>query len=134
MSKKWMLVMVASLALIFIALASINAMIKTDVHGSSEYNCSEAAANDPYCACMSAIGDERWCGASRTDSDGGGTTQWSTECIDGTCYGLTDCANGAQLSCTGEFEAHADETGVRCTDSGGGDALADSDYCSRYDH
>ncbi len=109
-------VALAVLALVFVAFAAVNAMIKTDVHGTNDYDCTDNAT-DPYCACMSTIGDERWCAASKDNDDGGDQT-WGTECSDSDCAGVTNCPNGTQVSCSGEYRAFADEAGVRCQDTG----------------
>lgn len=116
MSRKKLFSGLVLLVLVLVVLSVAHARIKIKDPSGSDYQCDETAT-DPYCVCMSTIGDERFCGASKTDPDGT-TTSWGTRCTDAECSGETTCSNGTKVSCKGEFKAYADETGVRCIDTG----------------
>lgn len=125
MSWKWVVLGVAVVVVVVGAFTILDARFKIDGKNNTEYDCTDNAS-DPYCACMSTIGDEQWCGASKSDDDGEQT--WGTDCTESTCVAVTTCENGTTLSCDGEFRAFADESGVRCLDTGSDPG--NSIYCS----
>ena len=124
--RNFLVVGVLTLVLAFAVYAVLEAMIKVDGRTGEKYYCDEDNT-DPYCACMSAIGEEEWCHGNKNGGDEETGVSWGSGCIDELCTAWTTCADGERVECTGEYKAQADEAGVRCLDTG--DAIASSDYC-----
>lgn len=121
-------VVVVVAALLVIAWMAANAMIRVDGRDPNEYECDGTTYGDNYCECMRLIGDERYCGASKTEPDGG-TTSWNAGCTEDWCTATVHCSDGETvLSCSGEYSAQADEAGVICKDVYDS-SLATTDYC-----
>ena len=76
--------------------------------------------------CSCRVGSSGTCTGINPNENGyaGG---WYTTCGSGDPFARVYCDDGEVLSCTGEFEAQADHTGIVCKDTGG--QWADSSYC-----
>lgn len=123
MKKRRILIALVAATVLVGLLAVLDARIKVDGR-DPEYNCTNAT--DPYCSCLSIIGDESWCSGFKDDPNEG-TSNWGTDCSGDLCKAFINCTDGSRETCEGEYRAQADEEGVRCQDTWSDPG--DSAYC-----
>lgn len=125
MGKRRLLVTLSVITLLIVVAALSWARFKIDEKAEGE--CGGGNQNDSFCTCISITGSEVLCSGFKQDPNEP-LESWGTTCDEnGLCRAWTHCEDGTTVSCQGEYDAKADESGVFCRDTGSD--LGVSDYC-----